>query len=301
MEWNLKRSNGWLLRDAGIFVATSAGNAGPGDETIGSPGDLPWMTTVGASSHDRVFLTSLTVDDGVNGPLTLNGQSMSAALDTPTEVVRSIDFADPDNGISEEDANLCADGIFPAGTFDGQIVICERGTYGRVAKGQTVADGGAGGYILAQPAEFGGGPGAVATDPHVIPAVHIDYYTYQDLLAYLDNADGAVMGTISGAVLDVNDANGDVMAAFSSRGANRGLFSDLIVPNVTAPGRSIWAAYHQGDAGDGDLHLERHSGYVHVQPACGRRRRSDGCPASRLDTCRDRIGADDHRQYRCPQ
>ncbi len=250
--WNDVSAQQWLaVRDAGIFVATSAGNAGPGDETVGSPGDLPWMTTVGASSHNRVFLTSVTVNDGVNGPLTLSGQSMSAALDTPTEVVRSIDFADPDNGISEEDANLCADGIFPAGTFDGQIVICERGTYGRVAKGQTVADGGAGGYILAQPDEFGGGPGGVSTDPHVVPAVHIDYYSYQDLLAYLDNADGAVMGTITGATLDDSAANGDIMASFSSRGANRGFFSDLIVPNVTAPGRAIWAAYHQGDEGDG--------------------------------------------------
>jgi len=250
--WNDTFALQWLaVRDAGTFVATSAGNRGPDDETLFSPGDLPWMTTVGASSHNRVFLNSLTVNDGVNEELILDGQAMTSGLFTPAEVVRSIDFADPDNGISEIDANLCADGIFPAGTFDGQIVICERGSYGRVAKGQTVADGGAGGYILAQPNEFGGGPGSVSTDPHVVPAVHIDYYTYQDLLAYLDNAVGTVTGTIAGAVLDVNDANGDVMASFSSRGANRGFFSDLIVPNVTAPGRTIWAAYHQGDGGDG--------------------------------------------------
>jgi uncharacterized repeat protein (TIGR01451 family) len=44
------------------------------------------------------------------------------------------------------------------------------------------------------------------------------------------------------------------MASFSSRGPNRaeGFFTDLIVPNVTAPGRAIWAAYHQGEGGDGD-------------------------------------------------
>jgi uncharacterized repeat protein (TIGR01451 family) len=250
--WNDTFALQWLaVRDAGIFVATSAGNAGPGDETVGSPGDLPWMTTVGASSHNRAYVNSITVDDGVNGPLTLNGQALTGGLDVPAEVVRSIDFADPDNGISVEDANLCADGVFPAGTFDGQIVVCERGVYGRVAKGQTVAAGGAGGYILAQPNEFGGGPGAVTSDPHVLPAVHIDYYAYQDLLTYLDNAGGAVMGTITAATKNMDAANGDIMAAFSSRGANRGFFSDLIVPKVTAPGRAIWAAYHQGAGGDG--------------------------------------------------
>lgn len=242
----------WLaVREAGIFVATSAGNNGPGDETIGSPGDMPWLTTVGASSHNRAFLNSITLDDGVNDPITLDGSSMANGYG-PAEVVFSVDFADPDNGISEEDARLCADGIFPPDTFSGQIVVCERGTYGRVAKGQTVSDGGAGGYILAQAAEIGGGPGAVVTDPHVLPAVHIDYATYQNLLAYIANAGGPVMGTIAGSTLDVNDAHGDIMAAFSSRGANRGIFADLIVPNVTAPGRDIWAAYHQGDAGDGD-------------------------------------------------
>ena len=33
-------------RAAGIHVATSAGNDGPGAATLGSPGDVPWMTTV---------------------------------------------------------------------------------------------------------------------------------------------------------------------------------------------------------------------------------------------------------------
>ena len=38
----------WLaIREAGIFAATSAGNTGPGDATAGSPGDLPWIITVG--------------------------------------------------------------------------------------------------------------------------------------------------------------------------------------------------------------------------------------------------------------
>ena len=249
--WASASALSWMaVRNAGIFVATSAGNAGPGDATVGSPADLPWMMSVGASSHDRFYLASITLDDGSNPPITLDGTSMTGRLSTPAEVVFSIDYADPGNGISEEDARLCADGIFPPGTFDGEIVICERGSYGRVAKGQTVADGGAGGYVLAQPDEFGGGPGSLSPDPHVIPAVHIDYYTYQDLLAYFTAAPGAVMGTISESLEDVSPAYGNEMASFSSRGPNGGLLSDVPIPNITAPGRAIWAAYHQGAGGD---------------------------------------------------
>ncbi|MCK5922109.1 MAG: S8 family serine peptidase, partial [Methylococcales bacterium] len=107
--WADAEAGQWLaIRAAGIFVATSAGNAGPGDETIGSPGDIPWIMTVGASSHNRAFLNSITLDDGTRAPLVLNGLSMTSALAVPTEVVYSIDFAG--GGISVEDARLCADG-----------------------------------------------------------------------------------------------------------------------------------------------------------------------------------------------
>lgn len=241
----------WLaIRDAGIFVATSAGNNGPGDATVGTPGDLPWLTTVAAASHNRAFLQEITLDDGSGNPLTLSGLAMTSGL-AATPIVFAEDYADPPT-ISVDDARLCADGVFPPGTFSGEIVICERGTYGRVAKGQTVLDGGAGGYILAQPAEFGGGPGSLGADPHVLPAIHIDYNSYQQLKDYVANATGTVNGAIAGATLDLADSNGDVMAAFSSRGPNGGFFTDLIVPNVTAPGRDVWAAYHQGPGGDGD-------------------------------------------------
>ncbi len=252
--WSTTEELSWLaIRNAGIFVATSAGNDGPDPGTLGSPGDVPWVTTVGSASHNRTFLTSITLDNGTDPPLTLEGVAMSGGYG-PAFVVYAADYAG--GGISEEDARLCADGVFPPGTFNGEIVVCERGQYGRVAKGQTVFDGGAGGYVLAQPDEYAGGPGALVADPHVLPAIHIDYQTYQTMRAYIANISGSlqyVSGTIADATLDVDDANGDVMAASSSRGPNSApLLPDQLVPKVTAPGRSIWAAYHQGDGGDGE-------------------------------------------------
>ncbi len=240
--WNSADATQWLAaREAGIHVANSAGNNGPEDETTFGPSDLPWITAIGANSHNRVFKTTLVMTNSnpLSPTVEINGWAMTSGLDTPTDIVFAADYGD----------NLCAPGAFAPGTFTGQIVVCERGVYGRVDKGQSVADGGAGGFILAQPNEFGGGPGAVATDPHVLPASHIDYYEYQNLIAA--HAAGYTMGTITGAVMDTDPANGDVMAAFSSRGANQTV-PDLIVPSVTAPGRAIWAAYHQGPGGDTD-------------------------------------------------
>ncbi len=239
----------WLaLRDAGVFVAVSAGNDGPGDATVGSPADLPWLTTVGASSHNRAFISTVTLSDGVNPPLVLAGMALSTGYG-PAPLVMAKDVVIPPT--TPDDARLCAPGAFPPGTFAGQIVVCERGVYARVAKGASVLAGGAGGMILAQPIEFASGPGSVVADTHVLPASHIDSAMYQQLLSYAAAAAGPVQAIISGGVKTFNDGYADIMADFSSRGPNRGLFDNIIEPSVTAPGRSIWAAYHQG-ATDGE-------------------------------------------------
>ncbi len=39
--------------NAGIFIAVSAGNSGPDASTVGSPANAPWLTAVGAATHDR--------------------------------------------------------------------------------------------------------------------------------------------------------------------------------------------------------------------------------------------------------
>ena len=127
-----------------------------------------------------------------------------------------------------------------------------------------VKEAGAGGYVLAQPNEFGGGIGSLVADPHVLPAVHIDFYSYQDLLAYLTAAPGTVNGTIAGSTRAVDDDYGDIMASFSSRGPNSSeQLADILTPKVIAPGRSIWAAYPRSEWRR-RLYLQRYRRYLHV-------------------------------------
>lgn len=250
--WSGAEALQWLaLRDAGVFVATSNGNAGNEPATTGSPSDLPWITSVGASSHNRAFLATFMMTDEDGNSITVQGQALTTGYG-PAEVIFSTRDGDTESN------RFCPSGAFAPDTFSGEIVICERGslsdgtTVGRVEKGQAALDGGAGGFVLAQPIEATGGPGSVTADTHVLPAIHIDYYQYQILRQFmLTDAVGTVMGTLSGGAEDIDDAHGDIMATFSSRGPSRA-DADLIVPNVTAPGRAIWAAYHQGEGGDGD-------------------------------------------------
>src|SRR5690606_34361305 len=59
--WSDPDTLGFLnARAAGIFVATAAGNDGPWAESIGAPADIPWVTAVAASTHDRSYTNTVT-------------------------------------------------------------------------------------------------------------------------------------------------------------------------------------------------------------------------------------------------
>ena len=125
------------------------------------------------------------------------------------------------------------DSPWDPGTFSGGIVVCERGTFGRVEMGANVLAAGAGGYVLI---DDGGG---LVGDAHDLPAVHITGADGVTLKAWLATGAGH-MATISGAVEDVSAANADIMAGFSSRGSNRVV--PIVSPSVAAPGVDIIAA-----------------------------------------------------------
>ncbi len=254
-------SNPWVDSDsqaffdaysAGIFVATSAGNSGPNPGTLGSPADAPWVTSVGASTHNRQLANGLIDMTGgtTAAPADIGGKGITAGYG-PARIVYAGDYAAQSN--DPANAHLCGSGTgnpstgegsggrpWPAGTFNGEIVVCDRGEYGRVHKGENVAFAGAGGYILVNDAANGN---STVADAHALPGVHISFADGQVLKAWL--ADGASdhTGTIRGMNADLNPANGDKMAGFSSRGANPAVPS-MIKPDVTAPGVDVLAAYH---------------------------------------------------------
>jgi subtilisin family serine protease len=229
---------------AGVFGSVSAGNDGPGSATVGSPSDAPWVMSVGASTHNRSLLSQLTDMDGgaVAPPSTITGKSVASGVG-PAPIVYAgappyntplcgAGTADPTTGVGSEPA-------FDPGELDGKIVVCDRGTYGRVAKGQEVFDAGGIGMVLANDAASGD---SLTADMHVLPAVHISFDDGVALKNWIA-AGGAPEARITGLVENTQPANGDVMASFSSRGPNPSV-PGVIKPDVTAPGVDIYAAFN---------------------------------------------------------
>ena len=231
--WNDADSLAFLAaREAGIFVATSAGNDGPAAGTMGSPANSPWLLAVGAVTHNRQFVNALTGMSGGDSPPPpdLWGQSITSGYG-PAPIVHAKDFGDA----------LCL-APFPAGTWtSGEIVVCDRGVNARVDKGWNVLQGGAGGYVLANTAVESE---ALSADAHYLPAVHIGYAAAQVLLPWLDTGAGHV-ASIAGTTVDESPTNGDIMADFSSRGHNPPV-PGVLKPDVAAPGVAILAASMNG-------------------------------------------------------
>ncbi len=206
--------------DANVWVATSAGNAGPGAETVGGPATVPWITSVGASTQDRTF-TSL-VWFGAFGLAT--GSSVTPGTHGRAFLVDAEDLGNP----------LCDPAVGFNADVSRKIVLCERGGVARVAKSQAVADAGGAGMILFNNDD----QMALVTDNHFVPSVLVDHSTGMRLKAYIDRS-----GRLARAMITTGfptPAQGSVMADFSSRGGDS-VAPDLIKPDVTAPGVNILA------------------------------------------------------------
>jgi hypothetical protein len=220
----------WLnVREAGIFVAISAGNDGPELATIDDPSLAPWLTAVGASTHDISYSNSLIYNETDGTPKEIIGLGLTPGYG-PATVVYAGDYGDA----------LCQ-GTFNA-PFDGEIVICYRGENARVDKGKNVKANGGGGMILAEVDP--GGSEALVADGHLLPAVHISQPDGDKLKAWL-NVDGDHQATITGMSAVSDNKNADKLAAFSSRGWNRAVAS-IIKPDIVAPGASIIAPVIDG-------------------------------------------------------
>ncbi|NKF50881.1 S8 family serine peptidase [Shewanella sp. WXL01] len=225
--WSSADSVAFLnAREAGIHVATSAGNSGPNAQTIGSPGNSPWITTVAAYTHDRGF-SEKQLSDFVGGdttPAALTGKGATAAY--TASVVNAADFGD----------GQCLT-PFEAGTFDGEIVVCERGDIARVRKGKNVLDGGAGGLILINVA---GGAESIDSDHHLLPAIHLSATDGQTLVDWLAAGEGH-QATIGDSQLIKDPELGDIAGVFTSRGPNLP-YPNIFAPDIAAPGVDIYAA-----------------------------------------------------------
>ncbi|MEM7031705.1 MAG: trypsin-like serine protease [Chloroflexota bacterium] len=227
-------------REAGIFVATSAGNSGPDAGTVGSPGNAPWMMTVGASYFDRVYFNDITITGPGSPPSGISGTSNTDGI-TDFRLVSAANYTDTLGDTSGKCINP-----FAPGTFElTDVVMCESGAVSGGAKAQNVNDGTGGAVIVYNsPAAFD-----LSNSLYPIPSTRILKADGDAMLQYLADNPGADIRVsfTDGAAVYAPDARVpvDTVVGFSSRGPNLsssgGAYISVMKPDVTAPGIQVLA------------------------------------------------------------
>jgi hypothetical protein len=211
--------------DAGVFVAASAGNNGPGAATVAHPS--PWLTTVAAGTHDREYRGSATLGNGA----TYQGATLGVGVGSKPLVLSTaagLAGADP------TEVRLCFIGTLDPAVVAGKTVVCDRGVNARTDKSIAVQQAGGVGMILANTS-----PNTLNGDIHAVPSLHVSHIDGPAIKAYAATAGST--GSISAGTA-VLGAPAPFVAGFSSRGPLRAS-SDLLKPDIMGPGVDVLAAY----------------------------------------------------------
>jgi len=220
--------------NAGIFVAAAAGNSGPNANTMGH--SEPWTATVAASQHGRgafAVLMSVTGPQPVPGNLapvitnqSTGGAQLAATIPSNTPMLISPGINSTNDGCS----------AFAANAFLNAIAVIRRGTCNFSDKVNNAAAVGAVAVIIANNQA---GTVIPSTPGTTIPAFSVSQ-TDGDALRNFGNANPGTTAQITYPPTGVPNT-ADALAGFSSRGP--ATVSDMIKPDITAPGVSIMAAY----------------------------------------------------------
>lgn len=209
--------------DAGVFVAASAGNSGPGASTVAH--NSPWLTTVAASTHDRGFTKSVTLGNGT----TYTGAGVGPAV-ASSPLIDSVDAGLA--GADPVEVENCYPGTLDSAKVTGKIVLCLRGIIARVDKSRAVRDAGGVGMVM-----YNNPDSSLNADFHFVPTVHLQSADGLAIKAYAATA-GA---TASLAAAIEETAQAPEMASFSSKGPALSAGGDLLKPDITAPGVDVIA------------------------------------------------------------
>ncbi|MEX2407398.1 MAG: S8 family serine peptidase [Actinomycetota bacterium] len=211
--------------DAGVFVAASAGNAGPGEASIGGPASVPWLTSVGANTQSRFFQGRVILGNGdeFTGASITDGVGPAKLVDAATA--------------TRDGSDLCEPGTLRRGTVRGAIVLCRRGVIARVAKSEAVLEAGGVGMIMYENSDVGN----LFSDTHWVPSVHVDNTPGLAIKSYIAAGTGRNPATAQIVTGEISAwPNAPTMTDFSSRGPDP-VAEDVIKPDVTAPGIQILA------------------------------------------------------------
>jgi hypothetical protein len=239
---------------AGVFVAMSAGNAGPSSSTLDHP--LPDYINVAATTSGG------TLADGfASVPNAPNLQQMAYGT---AEFGRQIEVGEiitetyvPAAAI--DPANVLGCSAFPAGAFAGKAALIQRGTCGFSVKARNAQQAGATMVIIynnsgGDAIQAMGCAAAGTCNDITVPTIMVSQNNGAALIDWY-NTQGAAAAVIviNGNAFQFGNTP-DLVSNFSSRGPGVGL---VLRPDIAAPGVNILAqGYTPGATGE-----EQYLGY----------------------------------------
>ncbi|WP_296192411.1 S8 family serine peptidase [uncultured Microbacterium sp.] len=218
---------------AGVFVSASAGNSGPGSSTLDHAS--PWYTTVANSTLPSETAT-LTLGDGQKAA------GLTIGLPAGVDLANKKIVWSHDAGVSGADPALvaqCQDNTLDPAKVAGAIVVCDRGGNFLYQKSdETKRAGGLATVILNTPASaqtvFGGS--------YSLPTVHIPSTFYAAITGYISGKSDATASLSAGNETSWQAPAAPVVNSSSSRGPALADGSDVLKPDISAPGTDILAA-----------------------------------------------------------
>jgi minor extracellular serine protease Vpr len=215
--------------DAGMVVVVAAGNSGPGDATIDSPGSAEKVITAGASTNPHfVGISASGTKDG--GGAFSHGAALGDFANFDPAITASYTTTSPANGCTAISTVLTE-----------KIALIDRGVCTFSTKIRNAQTAGAVGVLVVN--NVAGDPTAMGSDgtanQPTIPA------------AMLGKAEGTAIKPTGNVTVDGTTpqefltANEDIIAGFSSRGPTP--FTYLIKPDLTAPGVNVASSVFEGE------------------------------------------------------
>lgn len=209
----------------GVMIVCSAGNSGPGAQTISDGAAQSEAVAVGAVRNDRIFAGALAVE-GMNPVLAVPSAKHGQAPDV-TGPLFDIERLDP--------AGLgCS--AYAADALKGFIALIKRGTCAFEVKVNNAAQAGAIAAVIYSQ-ETSPEPITMSVGSATLPAAMISYadgLAVKDRLRAAPNANGTIRFRPTGW-----PAEGRLMADFSSRGPN---VDYGIKPDLVAVGQNVSTA-----------------------------------------------------------
>ena len=191
--------------DAGVWVATSAGNSGPDAGDDRRPRRRPVdhdrrRQHAGAVLRGHRRTRCDPVPTPARATATDRGKTFTGASVTP-----ETDGALPLVDAASAGSDLCLRGDLDPAVVTGKIVLCRRGATGRAEKGLAVFEAGGAGMILYNNTDSDN----LFSDNHWLPAVHVDNTDGVQIKAYIASTKSPTARIRSGDVTKFKNAPSD--------------------------------------------------------------------------------------------